>query len=72
MAVAAREARYRLLADWARRRRIEVVALGHTRDDQAETFLMRLARGSGLDGLSGMATRRRAEGIDWLRPLLAT
>ncbi|MEZ5911474.1 MAG: tRNA lysidine(34) synthetase TilS [Paracoccaceae bacterium] len=66
----ARRARYGLIAGWARGLGLGVVALGHTADDQAETFLMRLARGSGLDGLSGMATRRRAEGIDWLRPLL--
>jgi tRNA(Ile)-lysidine synthase len=67
---AARRARHRLIADWARGQGIGAVALGHTRDDLAETFLMRLARGSGLDGLSAMAARRRDGGIDWLRPLL--
>ncbi|MEX5729651.1 tRNA(Ile)-lysidine synthase [Rhodovulum iodosum] len=67
----ARRARQRLIADWACRRRIGAVALGHTADDQAETFLMRLARGAGVDGLSGMAPRRAAEGMLWLRPLLA-
>jgi tRNA(Ile)-lysidine synthase len=51
---AAREARYRLMGDWARDNGIAALYLGHTRDDQAETFLLRLARGSGLDGLSGM------------------
>jgi len=66
----ARKARYRLLADWARQNRLQAVALGHTRDDQAETVLMRLARGSGVDGLSGIAPRRRADGVLWLRPLL--
>ncbi len=66
---AARRARYRLMGDWARRHGIEAVALGHTLDDQAETFLMRLARGSGVDGL---ATMRRDwhDGVRWLRPLL--
>lgn len=67
---AARDARYGLLADWARDAGIDAVALGHTQDDQAETFLMRLARGSGVDGLSGMAPVRQALGVRWLRPML--
>lgn len=67
---AARRARQALLADWARRHNLDAVALGHTRDDQAETVLMRLARGSGVDGLSGMAPVRAAAGLLWLRPLL--
>jgi len=66
----ARRARYGLMADWARAAGIGAVALGHTIDDQAETFLLRLARGSGVDGLSAMAVRRRDRGIDWWRPLL--
>ncbi|MEI4487704.1 tRNA lysidine(34) synthetase TilS [Frigidibacter sp. MR17.14] len=68
---AARRGRLQLIADWARGRGLGDVALGHTRDDQAETFLMRLARGSGADGLSGMARRREALGIRWWRPLLS-
>jgi tRNA(Ile)-lysidine synthase len=67
---AARRARYLLMSQWAQQHEIGCVALAHTADDQAETFLMRLARGSGVDGLSPMAPRRRVEGIDWLRPLL--
>ena len=65
----ARIARKSLLAKWAQDHGLAVVALGHTQDDQAETFLMRLARGSGVDGLSGM---QRISGHDpvWLRPLL--
>ena len=66
----ARRARYRLLADWADERGVGLILLGHTLDDQAETFLMRLARGSGVDGLSGMAESRVDDGITWLRPLL--
>lgn len=66
----ARDARLRLLADWARRNDLPAVALGHTSDDQAETVLMRLARGAGVDGLSGMAETRMTEGMRWLRPLL--
>ena len=46
------------------------VATGHTRDDQAETFLLRLKRGSGVDGLSGMAPWIEKDGILWVRPLL--
>ena len=68
----ARQARRRLIAAWARGRGISAVALGHTLDDQAETLVMRLARGSGVDGLSGMLPVAEAEGIRWLRPLLGT
>jgi tRNA(Ile)-lysidine synthase len=67
---AARDQRYRLLADWARAARVAGVLLGHTMDDQAETLLMRLARGSGVEGLSAMAPRRDWAGVAWLRPLL--
>jgi len=51
---AARQARYRLMGDVLRRKKRATLYLGHTEDDQAETFLLRLARGSGLDGLSAM------------------
>ena len=67
---AARNARLDLIAGWARENGIAVVALGHTLDDQAETVLMRLARGSGVDGLAGMAPRRTHDGITLIRPLL--
>ncbi len=66
----ARRARYGLMAGWAQERGIKMIALGHTVEDQAETFLMRLARGSGVDGLSGMATRRKSDGVTWVRPVL--
>ncbi|MDT8856851.1 tRNA lysidine(34) synthetase TilS [Paracoccaceae bacterium Fryx2] len=66
----ARRARYGLMADWARATGIGRIALAHTRDDQAETFLMRLARKAGVDGLAAMAPCRVAHGIAWLRPLL--
>jgi len=66
----AREARYDLLTRWARDRKIPVLALGHTADDQAETVLMRMARASGVTGLSGMAERRIHNGVTLLRPLL--
>lgn len=67
---AARRARYGLMADWAKEREINTIALGHTADDQAETFFMRLARASGIDGLTGMQRRRQSNGITWVRPLL--
>lgn len=63
----ARDGRYRLLTDWAEKLGLHAVLLGHTRDDQAETVLMRLARGSGVDGLAGM--RSAKDGL-FLRPLL--
>ena len=67
----ARAARYRLIGDWARERGIDRVALGHTQDDVAETFLMRLARASGVDGLSEMDRSFEREGITWLRPMVS-
>lgn len=68
----ARDARLRLLSGWARRNDLPAVALGHTADDLAETLLMRLARGSGVDGLSAMAEWRDAFDMRWLRPMLGT
>ena len=67
---AAREARYRLLAKAARASGATHVATAHTRDDQAETFLMRLLRGSGISGLSAMAAETEREGMLLMRPLL--
>lgn len=69
LAAAARAARYELLTDWADRRQLASVLLGHTADDQAETVLMRLARGSGVDGLAAMS-EGRFPGERFLRPLL--
>ncbi len=68
----ARTARYDLLAGWAKAQGISVIALAHTRDDQAETVLMRISRSAGVDGLSGMQQRRKDRGVIWLRPLLGT
>jgi tRNA(Ile)-lysidine synthase len=67
---AARTARYRLLISQAKARGCGAIALGHTLDDQAETVLFRLSRGSGLTGLSAMRPASRRDGIALLRPLL--
>jgi tRNA(Ile)-lysidine synthase len=67
---AARDARYRLIADWAKDQDIRAVLLGHTADDLAETFLMRLGRKAGLDGLAAMDQTFRRQGMTWSRPLL--
>lgn len=67
---AAREARYRLLAGHARAIGASAVATAHHREDQAETVLMRLARGSGPLGLKGMATTSERQGVSILRPFL--
>lgn len=66
----ARIARYRLLSDWGQSRGVEMIALGHTLDDQAETFVMRLARRAGVDGLAAMAPRFERNQMQWIRPLL--
>ncbi|MBR1091188.1 tRNA lysidine(34) synthetase TilS [Bradyrhizobium manausense] len=67
---AAREARYRLLAKAARAAGASHVLTAHTRDDQAETLLMRLLRGSGIAGLSAMARLSARDGLILARPLL--
>src|SRR5262245_45128501 len=58
---AARDARYRLMREYLAAHGMRTLLVGHTRDDQAETLLMRLARGSGLDGLAAMASARDLE-----------
>lgn len=68
---AARRGRLDLLAGWAKARGLGAVALGHTRDDVAETLLMRLDRDAGVDGLAAMSARRVVHGTAFLRPLLA-
>jgi tRNA(Ile)-lysidine synthase len=67
---AARSARYTALAAAGRRLGASMILLGHTEDDQAETVLLALTRGSGPRGLSGMPVIRRLDGICFARPLL--
>jgi tRNA(Ile)-lysidine synthase len=67
---AARAVRYRLLAQAARSAGATHILTAHTRDDQAETLLMRLLRGSGIVGLSAMVRESEREGVVLARPLL--
>jgi tRNA(Ile)-lysidine synthase len=67
---AARDARYKALDEAAERLGAAAVLLGHTQDDQAETVLLGLARGSGARSLSGMPVAFHREGVLYLRPML--
>ena len=66
----ARNARLAFLFDLSRRIKADKIALGHNLDDQAETVLMRLFRGSGLYGLSGILPKKNISGFTIIRPLL--
>ncbi len=67
---AAREARYHLLAQAARASGATHILTAHTRDDQAETLLMRMLRGSGIAGLAAMTRETDRGGVRLARPLL--
>jgi tRNA(Ile)-lysidine synthase len=69
----ARRKRYRLLGYWVEERNLAALVTAHHADDQAETFLMRLARGSGVRGLASMRQRSITTGshVRLLRPLLS-
>ncbi|MDP3692025.1 tRNA lysidine(34) synthetase TilS [Bradyrhizobium sp.] len=67
---AARAARYRLLARAARQSGATHILTAHTRDDQAETLLMRMLRGSGIAGLAAMARESERDGVWLARPFL--
>lgn len=67
----ARAARYAALGDWCVRHGLSWLATGHHADDQAETLLMRLARGAGVSGLAGVRRSRPLRpGVTLIRPLL--
>ncbi len=68
---AAREARYRLMGEWCGAHRVLHLLVGHNREDQAETVLLRLAAGSGLDGLAAMPAVQETRWGRLLRPLLS-
>lgn len=67
---AARDIRYGLMEAYCSQHGVEALVLAHHREDQAETLLMRMARGSGLTGLSAMSPVQKHRSINLLRPLL--
>jgi len=67
-----REERLKFLIQTAKKIKADKIALGHNLDDQAETVLMRLLRGTGLSGLSGISPKRTIRGTVFIRPLLGT
>ena len=68
---AARDARYRLLAQWCRAHGVLHLLTAHHREDQVETHLIRRRAGSGIDGLAGMSAVRELAGCRLIRPLLS-
>lgn len=66
----AREARYDLLCRWCQEHGIPSLMMAHHREDQEETFFMRLVKGSGLDGLASMRVQAERDGVTLLRPFL--
>jgi len=67
-----RNARLDFFLHTAKKIKASKVALGHNLDDQAETVLMRLLRGTGLSGLAAIALKREIKGVVFIRPLLET
>lgn len=68
----ARALRYEFFTEVARAEKAAAVATGHTLDDQAETVLLRLVRGAGMDGLGGIPPVTHRDGMRFIRPLIET
>ncbi|NQZ13873.1 MAG: tRNA lysidine(34) synthetase TilS [Alphaproteobacteria bacterium] len=68
---AARDARYQLMTDYCLDNGLAALFVAHHQDDQAETFLIRLAKGSGIDGLSAMGMLSQKSGVFIARPFLS-
>ncbi len=68
---AARQARFDFLIHTAKKLKANTVALAHTRDELAETVLMRILRGSGLEGLRSILPKREIRGMTFIRPFLS-
>ncbi len=67
----ARDARYKLITDFCKDNNAKFLFVAHNKQDQAETVLLRLMRGSGVDGLSGIAEDSQINGVRVIRPLLS-
>ena len=67
---AARGARYKMMTDFCRENNVDALLVAHQADDQIETFLMNLGRGSGLSGLAAMRPVSVRDGVKIVRPLL--
>ncbi|MDP8215832.1 MAG: tRNA lysidine(34) synthetase TilS [Candidatus Kaelpia imicola] len=68
----ARRERYKFLISTAKRREFDKIAVAHNSDDQAETILQRLMRGSGLRGFRGISFKMDMDGVEIVRPLLSS
>lgn len=66
----ARDVRYKLMTEWCKKNKVHALLVAHHAEDQIETFLLRLERGSGVDGLGAMRPSTKRNGIRILRPLL--
>ncbi len=66
----ARRARYKLLTNYCHENNIRYLLVAHTKNDQAETIMLRIFRGSGVDGISGIKKKTTMNGITVIRPLL--
>jgi tRNA(Ile)-lysidine synthase len=66
----ARKARYKLLTEYCKTNDIEYLLVAHNLEDQAETVLLRIYRGSGIDGISGISSKVKMNGVTIMRPLL--